>query len=73
MQICGWHTFFIICVFFLIAAQMFSLATDWLFAIPWWLTVPLTQPVIGCLFSNGDWQSLQPSQNWLFNLTLAAN
>ena len=69
----GWHEFFIICIFFLMAAQMFNSSTDWLFNIPWWLTVPLAQPAIGCLFSNGGWQCLWPSQNWLPNLTLAGN
>ena len=35
--------------------------------------MPLAQPVIGCLFSNGGCQCLRPSQNWLPNLTLAGN
>ena len=52
---------------------MFNSATDRLLTIPWWLTVPLVQPVIGCLFSNGGWQCLWPSRNWLPNLTLAGN
>ena len=73
IQIHGWHEFFIICIFFLMAAQMFNSSTDWLFNIPWWLTVPLAQPAIGCLFSNGGWQCLWLSQNWLPNLTLAGN
>ena len=42
IQICGWPEFFIICIFFLMAAQIFNSATDWLFTtVPWWLTVPL--------------------------------
>ena len=73
IQIHGWHEFFIICIFFLMAAQMFDSSNDWLFNIPWWLTVPLAQSEIGCLFSNGGWQCLWPSQNWLPNLTLAGN
>ena len=52
---------------------MFNSATDRLFTLPQWLTVPLAQPVIGCLFSNGGCQCLWPSQNWLPNLTLAGN
>ena len=35
--------------------------------------MPLAQPVIGCLFSNGGCQCLRPSQNWLPNLILAGN
>ena len=55
---------------------MFNSATDRLFTLPQWLTVPLAQPVIGCLFSNGGCQycqCLRPSQNWLPNLKLAGN
>ena len=73
IRICGWHAFFIICIFFSSAAQMFNSATDWLFTKRWWLTLPLAQPAIACLFSNGRWQCLRPSQDWLPNLTLAAN
>ena len=73
IQICGWHEFLITCIFSLMATQMFNLATDWLFSIPWWLTVPLTHSVIGCLFSIGGWQCLRPSQNFLPNFTLAGN
>ena len=67
------HWLFIICIFFLMAVQMFNSDTDWLFTISWWLTVQLAQPVFGCLFSNGGCQCLRPSQNWLPNLTLAGN
>ena len=74
IQICGWHEFFIICIFFLMAAQLFNAAADQLFTITWWLTVvPLVQPVIDCFLSNGGWQCLQPSQDWLPNLILAGN
>ena len=55
------------------AAEMFNSATNLLFTIPWLLTVPLAQPVIGYLFSLGGLQYLQASQNWLPNLTLAGN
>ena len=69
IQIRGWHEFFINCIFYLMAAQMFNSATDRLFTLPWWLTVPLAQPVFGYLSSNGVWQC----KNWLPNLTLAGN
>ena len=56
------------------AALIFNSATDWMFTtVPRWLTVPLAQPIIGCLFSIGGWQGLWPSQNWLPTLTLAGN
>ena len=55
------------------AAQIFNSVTDWLFTVPWWLTVLLAKPVIGCLFSNGGRQCLWSNQNWLPNLTLAGN
>ena len=40
IEICGWHEFFLICIFFMMASQMFNSATNWLFTIPWLLTVP---------------------------------
>ena len=53
IQIHGWHEFFIICIFFLMAAQMFNSSPDWVFNIPWWLTVPLAQPKLAAKFDIG--------------------
>ena len=67
VQICGWHKFFIICIFFLMAAQMFNSATDWLFSTPKY-AIGLTRNWLFIL----KW-CLQPSRNWLPDLTLAGN
>ena len=66
MKICGWHKFFIICIVFLMAAQMLNSATNtlvadydigpasnWMFILKWLLAVPSAQPKLAAKFDIG--------------------